>query len=40
MLEEYGSIRGNVMTDLQSKMRSALENLLIILAECTQLIRG
>jgi hypothetical protein len=31
MLEEYGSTRGNIMTDLQSKMRSALENLLIII---------
>ena len=31
MLEEYGSIEGNIITDLQSKRKSTLENLLIII---------
>jgi hypothetical protein len=30
MLEEYGSTGGNVIADLQSKMRLTLGNLLII----------
>jgi hypothetical protein len=30
MLEEYGSIEGNFMADWQYKIRSTLENLLMI----------
>jgi hypothetical protein len=31
MLEEYGSTKGNFMADEQSRMRLALENLLMII---------
>jgi hypothetical protein len=31
MLEEHGSTKGNVMTNLQSKIRLTSENLLIII---------
>ena len=33
MLEEYDSTRGNIIANLQSKMRSTLENLLIIIGK-------
>jgi len=35
MLEEYDSTEGNVMVDLQSKIRSTQENLLPIVGVCT-----